>query len=65
MLSILNGIMPTLQEKLEELGVKGENAAVLGLVTVYDTFTKNMFDSKLTDIMESNPTDMPQGYDLF
>jgi len=55
MLSILVGIMPRLQDKLDDLGATGEGAKLLGLNAVYETFTRNLFATALTDILFSNP----------
>jgi hypothetical protein len=38
---------------------------MLGLTAVYDTFTKNLFANNLTNILNTNPTDLPHGYDLY
>jgi len=47
MLSILVGIMPRLQDKLDDLGITGEGAKLLGLSVVYETFTRNLFGAAL------------------
>ena len=44
--------------------MSAKNIKYLGLNTVYETFTKQSNEEMMFTILENNPTDLPEGFDL-
>lgn len=67
MVNIVVGVMPELQERLKKAKVEADSpdGKMIGLQVVYELFLKDYFNTRMSEILDTNPVDLPHGYDLF
>lgn len=64
MMKIIIDILPSLDEVIEASTFSDAQNVQVSYETVYKTFTRQFFSTRMSQIIESEPTDLPQGYDL-